>query len=655
MLVSVTISDNRENQIADAIGSVVDHVDRVLLVDTGIDDETIERAEEVAGEKLVVVEHDWVDFSTARNASLAAARELGAEWIIIVDSDERIDFGTVDLRSVLKKTRANTLDIESSDGVYPKPKILRASAPLHFVGPTHETIVGANTIETLSGATFYELPKTEAQVRKKFTRDLILLSDYVARHPHDPRWWFYLGVSYEGIGDYASAAAAFGECVTRRKFGEEAAWAAFKQAEQFHSLRRFEEAVAAAARGMGASATSAECAWVAAVASWRLGRPEQSVAWARVCEAVGRYKGCGPHRVSFRHPPALYELPYDVLREALPDEAGRKWADAEFYKAKRARLGLTDESDLERLSISLNYAHRDDVRSMLRPPGLATFCPSAAFTKIQFTPPGGRKPMNPSVCVHNRELWCVVRAVNYEIHEKGRYSIDDADGVVRTENYLGRLQLDGGFVEPTLMLDLDSSPRQKSQIAGYEDVRLVSIDGALTGSATVCDRDPNGRRLIARLHLDDRGNVIRADVQPSNQEHEKNWMPLAVNGKFAWIYSIDPTAILPGPLRSCPFALEHQRGGATIAFGNGYLCVTHEVIDTHEGRIYLHRFVRLDDKFNVTAVTSTWVFAHHGIEFCCGMALDGDSLILSYGVHDKEAWIAQIDVKEIEQMKWITP
>lgn len=656
VIVSVTISDNREDQIADAIESVVNHVDLVLLVDTGITDETVERAEEVAGDKLIVVEHDWVDFSTARNAGIAAARELGAKWIVIVDSDERIDFGDLDLRTALAKTRVDTLDIESDDGHYPKPKIFRVSATyLHFDGPTHETIVGAHP-ETLSGASFHELPKTEAQLRRKFTRDLLLLTDHVAKHPHDARWWHYLGVSYEGIEDYARAAAAFGECVTRAKFGEEAAWAAFKQAEQFHTLKRYEEAIAASARGMAASATSAECAWVAAVASWRLGRPEQSVAWARICEAVGRYKGCGPYRASFRHPPALYELPYDVLREALPDEEGRRWADAEFYKAKRTRLGITEKDDLERLSISLGYAHRDDVRSMLRPPGLATFCPSATFTKIKFDPPGGRRPMNPSVCLHNGELWCVVRAVNYEIHEKGRYSIDDADGVVRTENYLGRLLPDGSLTEaPTLMLDLDPSPRQKSQIAGYEDIRLISIDGGLTGSATVCDRDPDGRRLIARLHLDEHGNVKRADVQPSNQEHEKNWMPLAVDGKFTWIYSIDPTAILPGPLRSCPFALEHQRGGATIAFGNGYLCVTHEVIDTHEGRIYLHRFVRLDDKFNVTAVTPTWVFAHYGIEFCCGMAVDGDSLLLSYGVHDKEAWIAKIDVNEIEQMKWITP
>jgi tetratricopeptide (TPR) repeat protein len=653
VIVSVTISDNRENVIADAIRSVVDHVDHVLLVDTGITDATVERTAEVAGEKFSVVRHTWVDFSVARNAALSVARALGATWIVIVDSDERIDLGALDLKYTLEQTRANVLRIEQDDGHYPKQKILRAAVDLYFVGPTHEALVGGDVCETLSGAIFRELPKTEKQLKQKYARDVLLLSDYVASRPDDPRWWHYLGVSYEGIGDYARAAAAFGECVERRKIGDEAAWAAYKQAEQLYTLRRFEESIAAAARGMNANAMSAECAWVAAVASWRLERPEQAVAWARIAEAVGLYNGCGVPRPHFRHMPAMYELPYDVLREALPDEEGRKQADADFYAAKRARIGVTDEDDLDRLSVSLSVVHRNEIRAMLRPPLLKKLCPSAELKEISFEPPGGRRPMNPSICWHEGTLWCVVRTVNYEIIEK-TYTVDDADGIVRTENYLGRL-VDGEFIEPRPMRDRDPSLRQPSRIVGYEDIRLVSVHGELTGSATVCDRDPSGRRLIARLHLNKVGDVMRADVQPSNQQHEKNWMPLAVDDKFTWIYSLDPTAILPGPLRSCPLALDHLRGGAAIPFDEGYLCVTHETIDTDKGRIYLHRFVYLDDEFNVEAVSPSWVFAHYGIEFCSGLALDGESILLTYGIDDKEAWLARIDVEEIKAMEWITP
>ena len=294
---------------------------------------------------------------------------------------------------------------------------------------------------------------------------------------------------------------------------------------------------------------------------------------------------------------------------------------------------------------------------MLRPERLSAACPSFRATRIRFEPPKGWAAMNPSICRHAGRIWCVVRTVNYTM--RGRhYTIHDPKRVVRTENYLGTLRATGEFVNPRRMRDLDRSPRVRSSIVGYEDVRLASVTGkggrALVGSATVCDR-VSGRRLIARLDLTPAGDVRHATVQPSNQENEKNWMPLVVGRQYAWVYSLDPTAILPGPLRDCPLSLDHLRGGAAIPLDGGYLCVTHEVVEADEGRIYLHRFVRLDQRFFVTAVSPGWVFDHHGIEFCAGMVLDGPRLVLSYGVEDREAWVARVDVKEVDAMRWIKP
>ena len=79
VIVSVTVTDSREDEIAGAIRSVVDRVDRVLVIATGATDRTLERAKEIAGEKLSVEQHRWVDFSAARNAGFVAAEVLGAE------------------------------------------------------------------------------------------------------------------------------------------------------------------------------------------------------------------------------------------------------------------------------------------------------------------------------------------------------------------------------------------------------------------------------------------------------------------------------------------------------------------------------------------------------------------------------------------------
>lgn len=661
MIVSVTISNSRQHEIADAVRSVVGHVDRVLLLDTGITDDTAAIALEVAGEKLVVAKHEWSDFATARNAALDEARKLGAEWAVIVDSDERLDF-TIDLRAALAQARASVLLIESDDGYYPKEKIVRIAAGLRFVGPTHETLSGG-VADMLDGATFFELDKSEEQLQTKFRRDIAILTEYVKSHGDEPRWWYYLGGSYEGIGDRERAMESYVRCLDERPRGDEAAWSAYKAAEQLFLLDRYEDAIATAGRGLGANPTYAECAWIAAVAADRLGWTTDAVAWARIAESVGWYKGCGVHRIWFRHLPALYELPYDVLRHSLSDEDQRKQAEIDFHQAKLARLGASDAHALDRLSVSRS-AHapiRNEARCMLRPERLGDLCASARIARISFAPPNRWHPMNPSICLIEGEIRCVIRTVNYTLQGAGRYIVHDPHAVVRTENYLGTVTTNNQFVNFGLMRDLDPGSRKPSSVVGYEDVRLAAIDGRLVASATVCDRDPD-RRQIALLDIDPVGNVTRAHVQTGKSWHEKNWMLFEFNDAPAWIYSMDPTTIVvPKTVEdlrivelNCALALDHLRGGALAKFGKGYLAVTHEVVETIEGRIYLHRFVHLDGCFGVTAVTSAWVFQHHGIEFCAGLVVDGDQLIMSYGVEDREAWIARVPVSEVESMNWIT-
>lgn len=647
MIFSVTLSDSREAEIADALRSVAPHVDRVLLVDTGITDRTIRYARKAAGEKLLVAEHEWVDFSTARNAALYEARRAGAQWIVIVDSDERLDFGSVNLRGALKKTRADVLTIEAADGSYQKPKIVRARAKVRFEGPTHEVLVGGKR-EALGGVVFDELLKTKDELLEKFTRDVEILLDYAAECD-DPRWWLYLGQSLEGLGKHVRAADAYARSFDRYRVGNEAGWAAYRQADQLYRLGRNEEAVAVAARGLGANPLLAECAWLAAVAAYRLGRKQEAVAWARMAEATGLYNGSGQARAFFRHPPALYELPYDVLRFALPDKEGREKADRDFQSAQFARMGVSNVMELDRLSVSREAlaARREEARMLLRPALIKEFCPSARFTPIDFKPPKNRRAMNPSICRHDGQLWCVVRTVNYWV--KGRkYGILDKDGITRTENYLGRFRRDGRLTEMRRMRDRDPSYQEP---LGYEDVRLASVGGKLVASATVCDKRDTKLRRMAALKFDARGSVARARVQPALQKHEKNWLPFAHGGKLAWIYSIDPTIIMPaGIKRKCPFALEHLRGGAVTEFDGGYLAVTHEVVDEVDGRVYLHRFVQLDRRLAVTAVSPAFVFAHYGIEFAAGICVDGGKIVVSFGVEDKEAWIVRVDVGEVVGM-----
>src|ERR1700730_17170260 len=91
-IVSVTLTADSAELIGDALRSVVDWVDFCLVVDTGVTDETLDIARSIAGEKLVVFFFPWIDdFSAARNAGLDRATTLGAEWAMMLDTDERME------------------------------------------------------------------------------------------------------------------------------------------------------------------------------------------------------------------------------------------------------------------------------------------------------------------------------------------------------------------------------------------------------------------------------------------------------------------------------------------------------------------------------------------------------------------------------------
>lgn len=343
-IVSTTLTGNSETLIAGALRSVVDWVDRCLVIDTGISDRTLEIAREVAGEKLVVQAFPWQnDFAAARNFALDAAADLGADWAVTLDSDERLDLHNVDIAAALRESDSGALHVMNAERTYAKERFFRLPASGRFVGPTHEAYKrGHGETAVLQGVEFLELAKSDAQYRQKAERDVAILARHTAEHPDDPRWFYYLGDSYAGLGRSEEAIAAFTACANLRGWDEESAWAMYRAAECYVGLGKPAEAIEACAIGMSRHAGLAELPWLASYAAWQAGRPEQAVHWARMSILLGLYMGSGAKvpRVGFRHPPALWEGPFDVLRHALRsigDDDGANEAERLFQQALAAR------------------------------------------------------------------------------------------------------------------------------------------------------------------------------------------------------------------------------------------------------------------------------------------------------------------------------
>ncbi len=341
-IVSTTLANNSEHLIRDALLSVVDWVDICLVINTGVTDRTLEIAKEVAGDKYVEASFTIEgDFAKARNFALTAATELGGDWAVTLDTDERI-IGGPDLRTEMLSSTEDLLYVTYVSGHYSKERCFKLPAKDHWMGPVHEAFVLSGKGRTVEGVQFDEMAKTPEEYERKFRRDVEVLSAYVKAHPTDPRWHYYLGESYRNLGNFELATSSYDACSALRGWDEEAAWACFRAGECLCAMERYGEALDRLHTGLSIHAGIAELAWFAGFVSYKMGRDQQAVYWSRLAIVHGLFRGDGATvpRIAFRDPVGLWEGPYDVLRWAEKrrgNEEAAAEAEALWLEAKQAR------------------------------------------------------------------------------------------------------------------------------------------------------------------------------------------------------------------------------------------------------------------------------------------------------------------------------
>lgn len=294
MIVSTTLSGNAEGVVGDALRSVVEHVDKCVLITTcEITDATLEVARKACGDKLYVGAFPWNgSFADARNAALDIAAAViphdgEAHWALTLDTDERIAWGSDDIRAILATTEASSFAMASAGGTYAKDRIIRIPTTSRWVGRVHEWFPFDASRVLLESAEFSELPKDQGQLQAKSLRDLRALLEETKREPNTPRWWYYLGDALANLGKYGDAVLAFDRCAAARgAWREEAAWAMVRAARCLVSMEQFDAAVERATAGLARCPYVGELAAVAGVASLKAGRVVDAETWANIAIAV---------------------------------------------------------------------------------------------------------------------------------------------------------------------------------------------------------------------------------------------------------------------------------------------------------------------------------------------------------------------------------
>ena len=329
-IVAIVLAHSTETLIEESLKSIKDHVDKILLIDTGVTDNTLQIAKKVVGlEKLVIRSWPWQnDYAVARNKGLELAKNFG-NWGIFIDTDMRYINAEL-IRPALEDVGNEEVLYVTADAGHIQSLIFRLPSSVLWEGRVHEAVNKPGKRMTISNVRVREVPKTKEQLIKKFTytRDLLL------QESETPRTLYYLADCYEGLGESEKAIETFRRCSNLKGWNEESAWACFRAGRLLCKHLRWEEALEECGRGLTRHAGISELAWLAGYVSWAMGKIDQAIFWAKI-SLVWADKADVIGRIYFRDEQVLRTGPWDILRFALRavnDERGAQEAE-EAYQA----------------------------------------------------------------------------------------------------------------------------------------------------------------------------------------------------------------------------------------------------------------------------------------------------------------------------------
>ena len=640
---------NEAKIIERCVASLLPHIDAAIVVDTGSSDDTVWILEDMfraAGKPLELHGVHFENFEQARNAALKAARESELPWDYLLLSDADMEL-RVKQPPLLNGEKGLSYDIRQVAGPlgYYNRRLLSRHAQGWYVGVTHEYL-DVPSDGTLDGAEFVD-HADGANRPDKFSRDIALLERALQTETRPgliQRYHFYLAGSYYDSGDFAKAAEHYRLRTTLGGFDEEVWYARYRYAQclcHLHDTNGF--------------------LWHM-LEAYQL-RPQRAES---LYDLARYFRERGDNLTSLLFSEAGMRLPHPksdhlfvndwVYRSGLKEE----FAISAYYDSRQRAQGarVCDE-----LALRGSQQARHNLFWYLKP--LVEHVPSWRASKIELPVSDGWVATNPSVINHDGRATAIVRSVNYTITPEGRYAILGSDGAVgaeypiRTRNYLVRFSRNLKIEESHELALPSNWPEPKFDlVCGFEDSRLFNWGGSLWTLSTVRELTPEGwcEQVLAPVSAAGYGNNW-ATVHPEERRHEKNWMPwVRDKGRLDIVYRLGTLIDVGGKTirnHATDFAVDRISGSSQVVDVDGHhIALVHEahhLPGRPHNRFYWHRFVVFDDEGSIADISPPFVFHDRQIEFAAGLAYFPvtQRLIVSYGVRDCEAYLAEMDVYEV--------
>ncbi len=705
------IVKNEAKIIIRALASVKDYIDYWVIADTGSTDGTDTIIEQFFQDHAIPGElyhHPWQNFGFNRTLALQHAKNK-AEYILLMDADMVL---LVDDPAFKGKLVDDVyLIYQGIEFTYANPRIIKSTLDAEYRGVTHEYLYVPNAQRTtLTGISFIEYCDGGNRP-EKFQRDVQLLETGLKAEPENERYWFYLGQSYKDLKQYDKAIPCYKKRLELGIEFKEKEW----PEEMYYSLymlgRCYQEIKN----------------WAAALAYYLEAYEYYPKRAESIYEVTQCYRTLKKYKLAYKFAQWGLEIPYpkdDILfvsRDVYDYKFLYELSIIFYYSGEKEKGYLLSELLIHDRDRHINNETRFNIHANLLfyIESLEEYLqsdenqqPFLTFQKLTAQKvKESNKLMNPSILFDATEncYFINVREVNYTYDLERNLHIPD-DGIAITHNHLLAISANQITHLETLYESRYESRRLSVQeylitepqdesivkiypslVIGYEDMRLLKIQGQLWGLAAArMTNDKNlNEMVLCRLSLParsrfstppDSSEPLRIDIDKvlilkgyEEEKHQKNWMPFCFKDELYLIYQMEPLTILKPNLETgycdrvhesrIELNLGQYRGGSQlIEYEAGYLTLVHEMIWQNNRRYYCHRFVYLKHQqpiedcqypqLEIAEISPLFYFKEKSVEYVCGLSMtpDRQSLLISFGVNDREAYLATLPTRSLPHL-----
>lgn len=265
---------------------------------------------------------------------------------------------------------------------------------------------------------------------------------------------------------------------------------------------------------------------------------------------------------------------------------------------------------------------------------------------------------NPSIVLENNNITIIARQSSHPIVLEKVYkkvlksNLQDTNHIFRYEknrfNYMGPLD------------DEVLKDKYKFDYHGVHDIRLIKKNDEIYGLGVMLLSSLPQSQMRQVLFRIDKNKIVEPITldSPFGLRVEKNWMPVVVDENFFFVYSLDPFVLLEysnekfiihGNIKEPP-ALKLYGNTQFIKYKNIYLGLAHHPRILIDKYYYLHCFVVLNENLEFIEESPPFFLMRRGVEFATGLSLQGENLYITFGVADKVACMAKLQIEDLKKL-----